>query len=153
MINKILFLFSVSLIACGCKITSAQKDDRKTLIAEFINSVENYDTLKLFTIIDTTEYFDVQDKASFLNQVMQIKMRIEECGKKVLDRDIKIHHRDIPFTDYTYSFCRGSRGEITKNSFDIQFTFADFDYKGKIHYLEVQMSKKNVAPTKPPSDL
>lgn len=149
MIKGIAFVFSVGLIVGSCK-TKAQTDKRREIITQFISAVKNYDTLRLFDIVDTSEYFGVQDKEGFFYQINYLKTQFKKCGEVVLDSNIKIHHRDIPFTDYTYSFCRNKKGEITDGSFDIQFTFADFDSESKIHYLDVKKYKQDITPTKPP---
>ena len=126
MTKGIVFLFSLGLVISNCK-TKAQSDKKKEIVTEFISAVENYDTTRLFAIVDTIEYFGVQDKEGFLYQIDYLSTRFKECGSVVIDSTIRINHRDIPFTDYTYAFCRGKKGEIIDKSFDIQFTFADFD--------------------------
>jgi hypothetical protein len=146
MIKGITLLFSMILIVSSCKIT-AQTDERKNLINKFISAVENYDTMQLYAIVDTSAYFEIQDKEDFLSQIKFIKERFKECSSTILDSTIKIYHRDIPFTDYTYSFCRDKSGKITDDSFDVQFTFADFEDNGKIHYFDVKRYKRNVTPT------
>lgn len=149
MTKGIVFLFSVVLVINNCK-TKAQSDKRKEIITEFISAVENYDTMRLFVIVDTSEYFGVQDKEGFLYQIDYLRTQFKKCGNVVLDSAIRIHHRDIPFTDYTYVFCRGKKGEIIDDSFDIQFTFADFDSKASTHFINVKKYKQNVSPTNPP---
>ncbi len=64
MIKGIALLFSVVLIEYSCK-SKAQTDKRKELINKFISAVQKYDTTKLYEIIDTSSYFNVQDKEGF----------------------------------------------------------------------------------------
>lgn len=149
MIKTLGIILSFGLFLCSCK-TAGQTDERKKLIKEFISAAENYDTLQLFALVDTSNYFSLQGKDEFLFKIALLKERLKECDSMAPDSAIKIHPRNIPITDYTYSFCRGKRGEITGNSFEIQFSFADFDAKRKIYFFDVIMpvikGKPTIAP-------
>jgi hypothetical protein len=145
MMTTIFVSFAAITILYSCN-TVAQTDKRKETITDFITAVKSNDTNKLYSIIDTSVYFDVQDKEHLFYQMSFLKNKFAQCNK-VTDSTIKVSHRDIPFTDYTYSFCI----EKKENEFEIRFTFSDFENKNKINFIEIKNKYQNTTPTSPPS--
>lgn len=137
--------FSLAAIAFFANCNSvAHVDKRKEIITEFIAAVKTNDTNKLYKIIDTFAYFEIQDKEHLFFQVRFLQNKFIECGNHVGDSTIKISHRDIPFTDYTYYFCRGK-----ENEFEIRFTFSDFENKNKINFIDLKYTFQHTTPTLP----
>ena len=145
MIKAIFVSFMVITILYSCN-TIAQTDERKETITDFITAVKSNDTNRLYSIIDTSAYFDVQDKQHLFYQMSFLKNKFAECSN-ITDSTIKVSHRDIPFTDYNYSFCIGKK----ENEFAIRFTFSDFENKNKINFIEIKNNYQNTTLTTPPS--
>ena len=141
MIKKIFFFLTVIAFFGSCN-TVTQADKRMETISDFITAVKSNDTNKLYEIIDTSAYFDVQDKEHLFYQVNFLQNKLVECGSNIGEFSIKISHRDIPFTDYTYSFCGGN-----ENKFDVRFTFSEFENKNKISFIDIKNNFQNTTPT------
>ena len=152
MIKGIGFLFLVVFIVSSCK-TKAQIDKRKELINKFIVAVQKSDTATLYEIIDTSSYFNLQDKEGFLFLVNYANDRFKVCGINIADSSIKAREVPVNSTEYIVPFCRGKNGEILYDSFDLLFTFTDYDNDEIIDYIDVKKYRLNVAPTKPPQQI
>jgi hypothetical protein len=148
MIKGITLLFSVVFIVNSCK-TKKQTSKRTELINKFISAVQNYDTAKLYKIVDTSSYFNVQDKEGFLYLVGYVNSRLKVCSANVIDSNIKIKEVPVHSKEYIVPFCRGKNGEIVYDSFDLLFTFTDYDNDEMIHYIDVVKYRHNVTPTSP----
>jgi hypothetical protein len=146
MIRVIVFLFSIILITSSCS-TKNKIDKRKELISKFISSAAEYDTTKLYEIVDTSSYFRIQSKEGFLFQVGYINSRFKECGATFIDSAIKIREVPVNSKEYIIPFCRGKNNEVINDSFDLLFTFTDYDDDEKIHYIDINKYRGNVRPT------
>lgn len=150
MIKSTGFLSLVILIICNCG-TKAQTDKRKEIIAQFLAAIEASDTSQLFSIVDTSEFFDVQGKDFFLHEINYMRERFVECSSIISDSSIKIKQWAGHYTDYTYLFCRGKDERITNDSFDVTFTFADFKQRDKMYSMHIKHYLSKMTPTDLPS--
>jgi hypothetical protein len=115
-----------------------QPKSKEEIINQFIVSVCNYDTIKLFSTVDTNEYYKIQNKEYLFSQIKWLKKKFISCEAGVIENYKQMLHRDIPFTDYTYFFCREKIEIPNEKSFDVKFAFADFDANNKIRYFEIR---------------
>lgn len=135
--KNIVIIIGISLMINGCE-SKAQGDPRKKVIKDFINAVIHNDTVTLYNLVDTSAYFDTQGKDIFLSGVNYLHESFERFGSRYADSTIKILRLNIPFTEYTYSFCRDDSDKITENTLEVVFRFADFDPRNKIHFFSIE---------------
>lgn len=147
--KKIVVILVATNLLSACK-TVGQKEKRMTLINDFILAVSNNDTASLFTLVDTSAYFHVQTKEGFLFDIKYLNSRWQSCGRKFSDSSISIKEVPVYSKEYTIPFCRGKNGEIIYDSFDLLFTFADYDNDRKIHFIEVVKYKRDSTPIESP---
>ena len=149
MIKKIIILVSIVLLMINCK-TRPRIDKRKELIQKFVLAVKDYDTVQLYSLIDTSRYFKIQDRDGLLYEINYVNEQFKLCENKIIDSSIKIREKPVSSKEYIVPFCRGKNGEVIYGiSFDMLFTFADFDSDEKIDYWEVVKYRQG-QPTIPP---
>lgn len=146
MLKGITLLVSTIFILNSCKI-KAQSDKRKELIKSFISAAEKYDTIKLYTIVDTSLYFSIQDKEGFLYTIAYLNKRFKECRTNVIDSSIKIKEMPVHSKQYTVPFCRGINDVVVYDSFDLIFTFTEYGNDEKIRYIDVTKYRQSITPT------
>lgn len=148
MIKKIISAISIVLTISSCN-SEAQIDKRKSLINKVTIAIEKYDTIQLYRLIDTSSYFKVQDKEEFLYQIQYVNSRFKECGRNIIDSNIIIREVPVNSKEYILPFCRGKDGNVLNNSFDLVFTFTDYDNDEVVHFINVNKSIQNTLPNKP----
>ena len=149
MTKVIALLISIIFITSGCN-TKNKIDKRKELISKFVSASAEYDTTKLYEIVDTRSYFSIQSKEIFLFQVGYINSRFKECGTNYIDSTIRVREVPVNSKEYIVPFCRGKNSEVLNDSFDLLFTFTDYDDDEKIHYIDVNKYRAKITPTIPP---
>ena len=152
MIKVVAILINLTLMVGGCTINK-KMDGRKDLIYRFISAAARNDTSALYQIVDTNSYFKTQNKENFLFQVDFISKRLQECGLNYRDSLIQIKNVPVNSEQYIIPLCRDTFGDILPNSFDLLFTFTNYDSKEMIHYFDVKRFRGKVIPTTPPPNL
>lgn len=146
MIKGITLIISTILIFNSCKI-KAQSDKRKEFIKSFVSAAENYDTLKLYEIVDTSLYFSIQDKEGFLYTIAYLNKRFKECRTDIIDSSIKIKEMPVHSKQYIVPFCRDKNNIVVYDSFDLIFTFTEYGNNEKIRYIDVTKYRQSITPT------
>lgn len=146
MIKGFKTLFIIFSLVSGC-IIKPNSDKRKEIIAKFISAAKNFDTTEIYTLIDTSSYFKVQDKDGLLYQIDYLNRRFKVCESKITDSLIKIRESSVHSNEYVLPFCRNEKGEVNDDSFDLIFTFTNYGNEEKIHYLDiVKYRQSNTTP-------
>jgi hypothetical protein len=142
---KILLFFIVFFYSC----TNQSYNKRKILIEKAVNAISKYDTMQLYTLIDTSYCFDIYGKDGFLFKVNYTHNRFKMCGNSFSETSIKILEKPSQTKEYVLSFCRNKRGDIIYDSFDLIFSFADYESDIKILSMDVNIYRNNMIPTMP----
>jgi len=148
--KKAIVLLLTVLILSSCR-TNAQEDKRRRLINNFIAAVNINDTTRLYELLDTNNTFKILEKEGFLFEINYVNGRFKECGNNVMDSGIKINEFSSYSKQYVLPFCRGKNGEIIYDSFDLLFTFSEYDVDEKIQFFNVKKYRLlDVKPTTAP---
>ena len=147
---KILFtLFSTVFIGNSCENIKKPNDKRKVLIEKAVKAIAKYDTIQLYDLIDTSYCFDIYGKDGFLHKVDYVYNRFKVCGTSIADTSIKIQEKQVQSKEYTLPFCRNEKGEVVYDSFDLLFSFSDYDSDEKILLMDVTIHRREIKPTVP----
>jgi len=116
-----------------------------------MQSFSKLDTLRLYNLIDTSTYFETQDKEGFLFAVNRIHQKLKTCHSKIDYVSLKAVSKPVHTTEYILKFCRDKADNMNDSSFDIIFLFTDYEKVDKIKMFEINMmlNLKKTTPTKP----
>jgi hypothetical protein len=140
---------SLFAVVCGCKEKNALEQDRRKLITETVNALKTYDTLTLFSLIDTSYNFGLYGRENVMSKFEYANSVLKDC--KSLVSDTSVSSRPIPgnFSRYTILFCRDSMQKIIYDSFDLLLTFADFDNAEMITGFDLKIYRRDTTPLVP----
>jgi len=135
-------LISVFLIN-SCGYTQTIDTKRKTVIEKAIAAIVKYDTTSLFSLVDTSFYFDIYGKESFIYKIGYFKNQMKTCQTtSVTDSLITQKERPVHTTEYTLSFCRFKNNNVNPDRFDLLFLFPNYEDETKILTIDVKTYKK-----------
>jgi hypothetical protein len=147
MIKLLIAVISTVIIGDGCRNTKGKADSRDVVIKKAIKEIENYDSIQLYGLIDTSYCFDIYGKDGFIHKIDYVYNRFKICGSSIVDTLIKIREKQLHVREYSLAFCRGSRHEVIYDSFDLLFSFSNFD--NKILFLDIAIYRREIRPTIP----
>jgi hypothetical protein len=147
MVKGLKFGFLLLTFISGCN-SQAQVKGRIECINEFVRAIKNSDSTKLYKLFDTASFFRVQDRETFSYILNYVNNQRKECQLKIIDSIVKVREVPVNSKEYIVPFCRGVNGEILYgNSFDLRFTFKEYENKNRISYIEITKYNKVLAPT------
>lgn len=149
MIKLLTVIFSSFFIGNSCGGLKKGTDDRSVIIRKTVLAIANYDTIQLYSLIDTAYCFDIYGKDGFLNKIDFANHRYKVCGNSIVDSLTKTREKQPKIKEYSLAFCRGSKGEVIAGSFDFLFSFSDYDSESKILFIDITNYGKVIQPTKP----
>jgi len=142
-------LISVFLIN-SCGYTQTIDTKRKMVIEKAIAAIVKYDTTSLFSLVDTSFYFDIYGKESFIYKIGYIKNQMKTCQTtSVTDSLITQKERPVHSTEYILSFCRFKNSNVNPDRFDLLFVFANFGNETKILTVDMKTYKYEIIPAVP----
>jgi len=151
---KVLKLSSLILI-CFLLINSSgytQSIDakRKGVIEQTIEAIIKHDTISLFSLIDTSFYFDIYGKENFIYKVSNINNKLKTCQITSI-ADSLITKKEVPVhsTEYILSFCRFKNRNVNPDRFDLRFVFADYENETQILTFDMKTYKNEIISTVP----
>lgn len=128
----------VLLIICYfCSCQQNLHNRRIEVIQESIEAFSQYDTAKLYKLVDTSYYFSLYGKEGFLFYVKNLNERFKGCQTKINYNALKANVGPVNTQEYVLHFCRTKNNEIVDSSFDVTFRFADFQNVNTIMNFEV----------------
>lgn len=130
----IIWIFSWSNWQCK----SGFSDKRMQVIQKVIGAIEKYDTNQLYKIVDTSYYFDLDEKEGFLFTINYLNDRFKECGNTIVDSTIEIKKGIVNTTEYVLPFCRNADNSLNDKSFDLYIRFADYNNNDKIMFFNIE---------------
>lgn len=129
------------LIVTFSNCRESKSDRRLEIVHKFLKAVKSSDTLELYSLIDTSTVFKVLAMENFLFDVNYAKKRFKECGEVIDRKEATIKELDNYSKNYILKFCRGKDGEKIYDSFDMIFTFSDFEER--IQFFKVDKYRLN----------
>ena len=137
-------LISIFLInSCGYTQTTDTK--RRTVIERAIVAIVKYDTTTLFSLVDTSFYFDIYGKEGFISKINYINNQLKTCQTtSITDSLLTTMQMPANSTDYILSFCRFKNNNINPDRFDLIFSFANYENEIKMLTIDIMTYRKNV---------
>jgi len=139
------------LLGEACTNAENTNANQMSLINKAVTAFSKHDTLGLYNLIDTGKCFRIYGKDGFLLKVNYIYDRLKACGVSYNERKIRINPRPVNRTEYTIAFCRNTNDSIINDSFDLIFTFSNYDQDKVISFMDIK-KYKDVHNTSPLSD-
>ncbi len=151
MYKTIIVICTLSLSSWQCKTQPNLTDKRKSVIRQAMSAISIYDTTKLYKIVDTAYYFDIDGKEGFLFTVDYLNKKFKECGSTFVDSVIEIREGTVNAKEYILPFCRNKDNSLSDNSFDLIFKFADYQNVDKIMFIDTKnyLDPSKIKPTIP----
>ena len=118
---------------------------RKGVIEKTIAAIIKHDTIKLFSLIDTSFYFDIYGKENFIYKVSYINDKLKTCQiTSIADSLITNRERPVHSTEYILSFCRFKNSNVNPDRFDLSFLFANYENVTKILTFDIKTYKNEI---------
>ena len=138
------------LLINGCGYTQSIDVKRKAVIEKTIAAIVNYDTTNLYSLIDTSFYFDIYGKDGFIHKISSIKNKLKTCQiTSIVDSLMTKRERPVHSTEYILSFCRFKNSNVNPDRFDLLFVFANYGNETKILTFDMETYKYEITPTVP----
>ena len=138
MIFKIVAFISLFLINGSCTSFRSKNETRVKLMQNAISAIERYDTIQLYSIIDTSTCYSIYGSDGFAQRINYLNTQLKNCKASLDFKKIKSTTTPSNHTEYELPFCRESADSIGVNSFDVIFTFPDFQNNQKIMFMDIK---------------
>ena len=134
----------------SCGYTQTIDVSRKAVIEKAIVAIVKYDTTTLFSLVDTSFYFDIYGKENFIYKISYINNKLKTCQiTSIADSLITKKERPVHSTEYILSFCRFKNSNVNPDRFDLLFVFTNYENKIKILTFDVKTYKNEIIPSVP----
>lgn len=143
-------VFICLLISSGCSFSLFVNDEtRLEIIYDAIEYLKNDKEESLLQIIDTIKINSIYGEQGYKYIFNKSKRVLNHCD--VFNKDEIEIYKPIPIrTEYILKFCRDRDGNIVEESFDLIFSFHNYENKNTIHLIEILEHIKPKTPNVPP---
>lgn len=148
MIKILMIIVSTAFIVEGCSMKPIKR--REKYLNQAITALERYDTMRLFSLLDTNYCFDVYSKDAIMDKIEFVYNRFKHCVVSLPDSLIFIRETQPNIMEYSLHYCRGKKSEIINESFDLVFTFSNYDKR--VLVMDVKKYRKEIEATQLPSN-
>ena len=115
---------------------------RKEVIEKTIAAIIKHDTINLFSLIDTSFYFDIYGKEGFIYKVSYINNKLKTCQIiSIVDSLITKKESPVHSTEYILPFCRSKDNNVNPDRFDLLFVFPNYENETKILTFDIKTYK------------
>jgi len=139
-----LILISFLLIN-SCGYTQSLDTERKKVIEKTLAAIVKFDTVSLFSLVDTSFYFDIYGREGFIYKIYSINNRMKTCQMtSITDSLLTKMERPVYSTEYTLSFCRFKNNDVNPDRFDLLFLFANYENETQILTIDMKTYKSEI---------
>jgi len=143
---KLLSSILIGLILINsCGYTQSIDTERKKIIEKTLAAIVKYDTTNLFSLVDTSFYFDIYGKEGFIYKISYINNKLKACQvTSIVDSLITKKEVPVHSTEYILSFCRFKNNNLNPDRFDLLFVFANYENKTQILTFDIKPYKSEI---------
>ena len=132
------------LLINSCGYTQSIDTERKKVIEKTLAAIVKYDTTNLFSLVDTSFYFDIYGKEAFIYKISYIKNKLKTCQiTSIVDSLVTKKEVPVHSTEYILSFCRFNNN-LNPDRFDLLFVFANYENKTQILTFDIKTYKSEI---------
>jgi hypothetical protein len=133
------------LLINSCGYTQSIDTERKKIIEKTLAAIVKFDTTSLFSLVDTSFYFDIYGKEGFIYKVSYINNKLKTCQiASIMDSLITKKEVPVHSTEYILSFCRFKNNNVNPDRFDLLFDFANYEDETKILTFDIKTYKSEI---------
>jgi hypothetical protein len=136
MLKGLSILILLIFLNAFCKSSKNINNQRIALIKKTIGAIENYDTLQLYKIVDTSYCFDIYGNDGFLNIINYTYNQLKICPPDY--EKMKSINTITNTIKYNVPFCREKFKNSLNSGFDLVFTFANYNDDDQIMLIELK---------------
>lgn len=137
-------LILVLVLTVQCRPTQNLHTRRIEVIQASITAISQFDTIKLYKLVDTSYYFDLYGKEGFLFTIKNLNRKLKICKTEPDYSKLKVEVSSVNTQEYTLQFCKASNINNADSSFDLKFKFADFQNINKIMTIKINMLSEHI---------